>query len=157
MASGTSGSRASLNTKDHNHNIADILTKAASRETLERQKRTIGLRHVSAHSSQKELRFESIEHSHPMLSCALSSDQAQQFSCDKTRQVTKDTISVKGCGAEGYENRVLTLHEFGELTREIDESMSIETNCCETSATEVVICLWLASLCKGTRLQSKKV
>ena len=49
------------------HNIADILTKAASRETLERHKRTIGLRHVNAHSSQKELRLESIEHSHPML------------------------------------------------------------------------------------------
>ena len=33
------------------HNIADILTKAASRETLERHKRTIGLRPVNAHSS----------------------------------------------------------------------------------------------------------
>ena len=31
------------------HNIADILTKAASRETLERHKRTIGLRRVNAH------------------------------------------------------------------------------------------------------------
>ena len=65
------------------HNIADILTKAARRETLERHKRTIGLRPVNAHSSQKELRLESIEHSHPILACAFSSDQAQQLSCDK--------------------------------------------------------------------------
>ena len=65
------------------HNIADILTKAAGRETLERHKRTFGLRHVDAHSSQKELRLESVEHSYPMLACAFSSDQAQQFSCDK--------------------------------------------------------------------------
>ena len=35
----------------------------------------VGLRHVDAHSSQKELRLESVEHSHPMLACA--------FSCDK--------------------------------------------------------------------------
>ena len=60
-----------------------ILKKAAGRETLERHKRTIGLRHVDAHSSQKELRLESVEHSHPMLACAFSSDQAQPFSCDK--------------------------------------------------------------------------
>ena len=65
------------------HNIADILTEAAGRETLERHKRTIGLRHVDAHSSQKELRIDSVEHSHPMLACASSSDQAQQFSYDK--------------------------------------------------------------------------
>ena len=39
------------------HNVADILTKAAGRETLERHKRTIGLRHVDEHSSQKELRL----------------------------------------------------------------------------------------------------
>ena len=43
------------------HNVADILTKAAGRETLERHKRTIGLRHVDAHSCQKELRLESVE------------------------------------------------------------------------------------------------
>ena len=60
------------------HNIA---TKSAGRETLERHKRTIGLRHVDAHRSQKEL--ESVEHSHPMLACAFCSDQAQQFFCDK--------------------------------------------------------------------------
>ena len=65
------------------HNIADMLTKAASRETLERHKRTIGLRHADAHSSQKELRLEIVEHSNPMLACAFSSDQAQQFSYDK--------------------------------------------------------------------------
>ena len=68
------------------HNIADILTEAAGRETLERHKRTIGLRHVDAHSSQKELRIDSVEHSHPMLACAFSSDQAQQFSYDKSSQ-----------------------------------------------------------------------
>ena len=78
------------------HNTADILTKAASRETLERHKRTIGLRHVNAHSSQKELRLESIEHSHPMLACAFSSDQAQQFSCDELAKLQKDTISAAG-------------------------------------------------------------
>ena len=55
--------------------------KSAGRETLERHKRTIGLRHVDAHRSQKEL--ESVEHSHPMLACAFCSDQAQQFFCDK--------------------------------------------------------------------------
>ena len=65
------------------HDIADILTKAAGRETLERDKRTSGLRHVDAHSSQKELRLESVEHNHPMFACAFSSDQAQQFSCNK--------------------------------------------------------------------------
>ena len=32
---------------------------------------------------RRELRLESVEHSHPMLACAFSSDQAQQFSCDK--------------------------------------------------------------------------
>ena len=40
-------------------NPADILTKAASRETLERHRKKIGLRHVEAHRSQKELRLES--------------------------------------------------------------------------------------------------
>ena len=39
------------------HNPADILTKAASRATLERHKKMLGLRHVEAHSSQKELRL----------------------------------------------------------------------------------------------------
>ena len=33
------------------HNVADILSKAAGRETLERHRRTIGLRHVNAQSS----------------------------------------------------------------------------------------------------------
>ena len=42
-----------------------------------------GLRHVHAPSSQKELRLESVEHSHPMLACEFSSDQAQQFSYDQ--------------------------------------------------------------------------
>ena len=37
-------------------NPADILTKAVSRERLERHRKKIGLRHVEAHSSQKELR-----------------------------------------------------------------------------------------------------
>ena len=63
--------------------LRTFFTKAASRATLERHKRTIGLRHVNAHSSQKELRLESIEHSHPMLAWALSSDQVQMFFCDK--------------------------------------------------------------------------
>ena len=38
-----------------------------------------------------------------------------------------------------------------ELAKEIDESTSVGINCSETSATEVVSCLWLASLCKGTK------
>ena len=38
-------------------NLADIVTKAASRETLERHRKMIGLRHVEAHRSQKELRL----------------------------------------------------------------------------------------------------
>ena len=41
-------------------NPADIVTKAASRETLERHRKMIGLRHVEAHSSQKELRLGSL-------------------------------------------------------------------------------------------------
>ena len=57
------------------YNIVDILTMAASRETSERHKRTIRLRHVTAHCSQNELRLVCIEHSHPLLACALSSDQ----------------------------------------------------------------------------------
>ena len=64
------------------HNVADILTKAAGRETLERHTRAIGLRRVDANSSQ-ELRLESVEYSHPTLACAFSSDQAQQFSHNK--------------------------------------------------------------------------
>ena len=63
------------------HNIADICPKGSKQRNI--GTRTIGLRHVNAHSGQKELRLESIEHSHPMLACALSSDQVQQFSCDK--------------------------------------------------------------------------
>ena len=38
-------------------NAADILTKAASRETLERHRKMIGLRHVEAHRSQTDLRL----------------------------------------------------------------------------------------------------
>ena len=61
------------------HNIADILTKEAGRRrTLEWHKRTSGAR-----SGQKELRHEHVKHNHPMFACAFSSDQAQQFSCDK--------------------------------------------------------------------------
>ena len=63
------------------HNIADIQRQQAEKHWNDT--RTIGLRHINAHSSQKELRLESIEHSHPTLACAFSSDQAQQFSCDK--------------------------------------------------------------------------
>ena len=40
-------------------NPADIPTKAGSREALERHRKMSGLRHVEAHSSQKELRLES--------------------------------------------------------------------------------------------------
>ena len=76
------------------HNIADLLTKAASRETLERHKRAIGLRHVNAHSSQKELRIESIEHSHPMLACALFGSSTAVL-LRQTSQVTNGTISIK--------------------------------------------------------------
>ena len=65
-------------------------------------------------------------------------------------------MSATGCGAEGYEDRVLKSHEFSQLAREIDELTSVGIDCNETSATEVVIFLWLASLCKGTRLQYKK-
>ena len=71
------------------HNSADILTKATDREALERHNRTVGLRHVDAHSNQKELRLESAEHSHPMLACAFSSDQAEQFSCDKLAKLQR--------------------------------------------------------------------
>ena len=59
----------------------------------------------------------------------------------------KDTMSSTGCGAEGNEDRVLTLHEFWELAREIDESTSLAIDSSETSlmiggsATEVVSCL----------------
>ena len=41
-------------------NPADILTKAASRETLERHRKMLGLRHVEAHSSQKDIRQGSL-------------------------------------------------------------------------------------------------
>ena len=71
------------------HDIADILTKAATREALERHKRTIGLRHVDAHSSQKELRLEGVEHSHPMIACTFSSDPAQQLPCDKLAKLQR--------------------------------------------------------------------
>ena len=63
--------------------LRTFLQRQQAKKHLERHKRIIGLRHVNAHSSQKELRLESIEHSHPMLACAFSSDQVQQFSCDK--------------------------------------------------------------------------
>ena len=55
-------------------------------------------------------------------------------------------MSATGCGEEGNEDRVLKSHEFWELAREIDELTSVGINCSETSATEVVSCLWLASL-----------
>ena len=42
-------------------------------------------------------------------------------------------MSATGCGAEGNEDRVLTLHEFWELAREIDESTSVAIDCSETS------------------------
>ena len=42
-------------------NPADILTKAASRETPERHRKILGLRRVEAHSSQKEYRPESLD------------------------------------------------------------------------------------------------
>ena len=41
-------------------NPADILTKAASRETLERYRKMFGLRRDESHSSQKELRLGSL-------------------------------------------------------------------------------------------------
>ena len=42
-------------------NPADIFTKAASRETVEKHRKMLGLRQVEAHSSQKELRLESLD------------------------------------------------------------------------------------------------
>ena len=57
--------------------------------------------------------------------------------------VPKDTMPAIRCGAERNEDRVLTLHECWELTREIDESTSVAIGCSETflmiggSATEV--------------------
>ena len=42
-------------------------------------------------------------------------------------------MSAAGCGEEGNEDRVLTLHEFWELAREIDESTSVAIDCSETS------------------------
>ena len=56
-------------------------------------------------------------------------------------------MSATGCGAQGNEDRVLTLFEFWELAREIDESTSVAIDCSETilmiggNATEVVSCL----------------
>ena len=56
-------------------------------------------------------------------------------------------MSATGCGGEGNEDRVLTLHEFWELAKEIDESTSVAIDCSETSfmiggsVTEVVSCL----------------
>ena len=56
-------------------------------------------------------------------------------------------MSAIGCGAEGNKDRGLTLQEFWELAREIDESTSVAIDCSETSlmiggnATEVVSCL----------------
>ena len=42
-------------------NPPDILIEAASREKLERRRKMLGLRRVKAHSSQKELRSESLD------------------------------------------------------------------------------------------------
>ena len=42
-------------------NPADNLTKAASRETQEKHRKMLGLRRVGAHSSQRELRLESVD------------------------------------------------------------------------------------------------
>ena len=54
------GRQRHVQTRYTTENPADILTKAASRETLERHRKIIGLRHVEAHSSQKELRLGSL-------------------------------------------------------------------------------------------------
>ena len=56
-------------------------------------------------------------------------------------------MSATGCGAEGNEDRDLTLHEFWELARDIDDSTSVAIDSSETSlviggsATKVVSCL----------------
>ena len=42
-------------------------------------------------------------------------------------------MSAAGCGAEGNQDRVLTLHEFWELASEIGESTSVAVDCSETS------------------------
>ena len=55
------GAHLSVQTVRTAQNPADILTKASGKETLERHRKTIGLRHVEVHSSQKELRLESLE------------------------------------------------------------------------------------------------
>ena len=61
--------------------------------------------------------------------------------------VAKGQMSATGCGAEGNEDRDLTLHEFWELARDIDDSTSVAIDSSETSlviggsATKVVSCL----------------
>ena len=71
-------------------NPADILTKAASGETLERHRKKIGLRHVEAHRSQEELRLESfatdpMSELKPIKLCATCGENEQDnFANDNT-------------------------------------------------------------------------
>ena len=59
------------------------------------------------------LRLECVEESHMCILRIKHSSLA-------TNESTQDTMSASGCGAEGNEDRVLTLHEFWELAKEID-------------------------------------
>ena len=88
--------RVSVRKVKGTQNPADILTKAASRETLERDRKMLGLRQVEAHSSQKGLRLESLDrksNNQSVLACertqpSVSADQSQL--CD-TCDIPADT------------------------------------------------------------------
>ena len=84
-------------------NPADIITEAASRETLERHRKMIGLRHVEAHRSQKELRLESlatdpVSEMKPIQLCAiLLTNRLRFFGLQMSRTSTGQFVRLWYC------------------------------------------------------------
>ena len=83
-------------------NPADILTKAASKETLEKHRKMIRLNHVEAHRSQKELRLESlatdpVSEMKPIQLCAICCEPADIPRVTMSRTSTGEFIRLWYC------------------------------------------------------------
>ena len=83
-------------------NPADILTKAASRETQEKHRKMIRLRHVEGHRSQKELGFESLatdqmSEMKPIQLCAICGEPADIPWVTMSRTSTSELIRLWYC------------------------------------------------------------
>ena len=111
---------------------------------MERHKRTIGLRHVNAHSSQKELRLK------------VSSTVIQCLRVHSLRIKHSSSLATNWLSYKGYDNsyrmrsrrkweRVLTLHEFlrtREGDRRIDVcSDQLQRNVCNRGRELLVVCI----------------